>query len=431
MVRQVSPTVESQVMQHSDWTHNAVGYQVNLYDQSAAGDLAGLTADLSRLRALGVDYLILPPVYEGDVIRDTLLLDFKAFTDFRKIDDHFGTSEDFQDLIVECHSRGMKVLLTWPSGQIGEKNQWVKDYPQIFDDSTLFGNSTKFWDGVMPMTYKSDTTFGLISSAWEYWLDDFKVDGFYCTESELVPLDFWERLRTEVGEDRNGFFMASDRPNPDYHTSAFDMTSTPRLHETLIEVSQGNFPPEAIDLFIQQHERDFPLNAFRELYATKSRITASKGSLRDQFGEAHKLVGILMFTLPGMPTLYCGQEADETVNNQLLKADSIDFENASHSDFYQKLIEAHHQNKALWSGLKGGRYERLTTAEDQSLFAFSRTKGENKVVVILNFSNEPTDVNFQKRLEGTYTSIFNNEMLSIFTEGDVKLPPYGYQVFMK
>ena len=33
--------------------------------------------------------------------------------------------------------------------------------------------------------------------------------------------------------------------------------------------------------------------------------------------------------------------------------------------------------------------------------------------------------------EGAFRSIFNNQTLSVFSKGDVKLPSYGYQVFVK
>ncbi|MFZ6051369.1 alpha-amylase family glycosyl hydrolase [Halocola ammonii] len=431
VVRKVGPTVESQVMQHADWTHNAVGYRVDLYDQSTTADLNGLVEDLPRLKELGIDYLVLPPIFESKLITDTILHDFKAFTDFRKIDEAFGTDVDFQNLSVECHSRGIRILLTWPSGQVSSESVWAEDYPQLFNDSLARKIETRFWSGVVNTDFTNDTTLQLISDTWSYWLENFGVDGFYCTASELAPLTFWEKLRATIGADEKQFFMATDRSDPAFHGEAFDMTATPRLHETLLEVCSGNFPPEAIDLFIQQHERDFPLNAYRELYATNDVIRTRKGSLEDQFGRAHKLVGILMFTLPGMPVMFTGQEVSAEIEGPPFESDSIDFNNALYSEFYSQLIKAHHENRALWSGLKGGRYERLTTAEDQALFAFSRSKGENKVVVILNFSDQPADVDFEQSLDGTYQSIFNNEMLSIFTEGDVKLPPYGYQVFVK
>lgn len=430
-VRKIGPTVESQVMQHPDWSHSAVGYKINLYDQSLAGNIQGATADLPRLKELGVDFVILPPVFPGTVTQDSIVFHYKAYTDFETIDEEYGTLDEFNNFVNECHSRGLRVLLTWPSGQVSENHQWKKDYPTLFIDSAYTGLTRPYWKGVSPMKYDNDTTLQLFTQTFSKWKDDHKVDGFYCAESELITLEFWEKLRSGLQGEELGFFMASDYNSADFHRSAFDMTSAIDLRESMLQISEGMFPPEAIDLWMQQTDRDYPLNSLRELFLTDAKHTSASGTLQEQYGEMHKLFAVLQFTLSGTPVMYCGQEVDAGIKNQLFAKDSIDFENALYTDFYKRLIEVRHNNEALWGGLQGGNYERLNTVDDEALFAFSRTAGENKVIVVLNFSDKPTEVQFRKRVNGTFDSIFNNQLLSIFTEGDVKLRPYEYQVFVR
>ena len=79
-----------------------------------------------------------------------------------------------------------------------------------------------------------------------------------------------------------------------------------------------------------------------------------------------------------------------------------------------------------------GEFKRLKTSSDDIIFAYVRKKDDNEVIVLLNFSDKPQKIDFVEDLpEGAFRSIFNNQTLSVFSKGDVKLPSYGYQVFVK
>jgi glycosidase len=93
---------------------------------------------------------------------------------------------------------------------------------------------------------------------------------------------------------------------------------------------------------------------------------------------------------------------------------------------------AHRNNKALWSGEFTGDFTKLSTSNDDVLYCFKRKKDSNEVVVLTNFSDKPQKIDFTvNEPEGEFKSIFNNEVLSLYTKGGSILPPYGYQVFVK
>ena len=87
--------------------------------------------------------------------------------------------------------------------------------------------------------------------------------------------------------------------------------------------------------------------------------------------------------------------------------------------------------EALWNGEFGGQIKRLPTSSDNEIFAFMRTSSGSSVITILNFSDKPQKIDFLQNISGEYHSIFNTQRLTIFTKGDVKLSPWGYQVFVK
>ena len=75
--------------------------------------------------------------------------------------------------------------------------------------------------------------------------------------------------------------------------------------------------------------------------------------------------------------------------------------------FYRHLISLKKQNKALWNGDEGGPMVRFSTGSDSTIFAFSRQKDDNKVVVFLNLSKKNVAVKaLPEDLNGEYTDYF-------------------------
>ncbi len=100
-----------------------VGYQIFVAsfrdsNHDGIGDINGIRQSLDYFEDLGVQCLWLTPVmkcgsYHGyDVI------------DYTKIDKRFGTMEDFESLLSECHARGIKVLMDLVLNHTSKSNVW-------------------------------------------------------------------------------------------------------------------------------------------------------------------------------------------------------------------------------------------------------------------------------------------------------------------
>ncbi|WP_420479174.1 alpha-amylase family glycosyl hydrolase [Brevundimonas sp. FT23028] len=80
------------------------------------GDLRGLTERLDYIQGLGVTALWIAPVFANKPVQGPPGHESAAYhgywiTDFTRVDPHFGTNEDFRDLVEAAHARGMKVYL--------------------------------------------------------------------------------------------------------------------------------------------------------------------------------------------------------------------------------------------------------------------------------------------------------------------------------
>ncbi|MBP3036426.1 alpha-glucosidase [Arthrobacter sp. zg-ZUI100] len=93
------------------WWTNAVVYQV--YTRSFAdtsgdgvGDLPGIIEHLDHLSELGVDVIWLSPIHQSPQYDNGY-----DISNYRRIDERYGTEEEFDRLLAEVHRRGMKLIM--------------------------------------------------------------------------------------------------------------------------------------------------------------------------------------------------------------------------------------------------------------------------------------------------------------------------------
>ena len=89
---------------HADWWKQAVVYQVyprSFYDANGdgLGDIAGVTAKIDYLAALGVDAIWLSPFYPSPLIDGGY-----DVANYRDVDPRLGTLEDFDKMAEAAHA---------------------------------------------------------------------------------------------------------------------------------------------------------------------------------------------------------------------------------------------------------------------------------------------------------------------------------------
>ena len=208
-----------------------VGYQIFVpsfcdSDGDGYGDIKGITSKLDYLEDLNVEVLWLTPIQESNSYHGY------DVTDYYKIDQRFGTLEDYQELIYKAHEKGMKVLMdmvinhTSKSNVLFKKSQraeteeingktinyrdmylwkfkgdkilewngvegkydatnpatFIKKNVEDSDDWYKDGTSDyyyygKFGSGMAELNYSSQATRDYMTDMCKYWLS-FGLDGF-------------------------------------------------------------------------------------------------------------------------------------------------------------------------------------------------------------------------------------------------------------
>lgn len=91
------------------------------------GDMRGIRNKLDYIDSLGVTAIWVCPVLENDMPGGSY--HGYATTNYYRIDPRFGSNEEWNKLIEEAHSKGLKVVMDMIFNHSGSNHPWLKDSP--------------------------------------------------------------------------------------------------------------------------------------------------------------------------------------------------------------------------------------------------------------------------------------------------------------
>ena len=146
------------------WWHDKVAYQIypkSFYDtnRDGIGDLKGVISKLDYLKNLGIDIIWLSPIYQSPFVDQGY-----DISDYYKIDEVFGTMEEFDTLLAEAKKRNMYIVMDLVINHCSDKHEWFQK--ALKNPEGEYGDYFYFRKGVNgnpPSNYRS--YFG--GSAWE------------------------------------------------------------------------------------------------------------------------------------------------------------------------------------------------------------------------------------------------------------------------
>ncbi len=117
------------------WWKEAVIYQIyprSFMDSNGdgIGDLQGIISRLDYLKYLGIDVIWLSPVYKSP--NDDNGYDI---SDYQDIMDEFGTMEDFDELLVEAHKRGIRIVMDLVVNHTSDEHKWFMESRKSTDNA--------------------------------------------------------------------------------------------------------------------------------------------------------------------------------------------------------------------------------------------------------------------------------------------------------
>lgn len=148
------------------WWKEAVVYQIypaSFYDSNGdgIGDLKGIADKLDYFVDLGVNVVWISPYFESPYVDNGY-----DISDYYKIDQRFGTMEDWDYLLSEMHKRGLKLVMDLVVNHCSSSHIWFQNALQSKDSPyrDFFIWKDRKQNGQVPNNWTS--YFG--GSAWEY-----------------------------------------------------------------------------------------------------------------------------------------------------------------------------------------------------------------------------------------------------------------------
>ncbi len=409
---------------HPDWSMNANIYEVNIRQYTPEGTFNAFREDLPRLMDMGVDILWLMPIHPiGELNRKGTLGSYYAVKDFKAVNPEFGTEEDFRALVDEAHELGMKVIIDWVANHSSWDNVWTvnKDWYTL-DDEGNFMPPVEDWADVIDFNYDNEEMRAAMLDALKYWVSEFNIDGYRCDVAGMVPTEFWIDAHEQLDEIKDVFMLAEDG-DPELLIEAFDMNYAWEYAHITRQIASGERTFAALDSLFESDADRFPKNGYRMYFTTNHDENSWNGSDVELWGPNFENFAVLSATVAGMPLIYTGQESILDKRIEFFEKDPVDWKDYAYEDFYRLLLNLHNENQALWNGAFGGERTRIESPE--GTYAFTRKKGQNEVIVVINITDEIQKVSVPLWASSTYIKygVTEGSITSETSTYDLELPP--------
>jgi glycosidase len=444
-----STVVKAQLTQ-PDWSNNAVMYEINVRQYSEEGTFKAVTRDLPRIKSLGVDVLWIMPIHPiGKKNRKGTKGSYYSVQDYTDVSPDYGTKADFKELVNNAHKLGMKVLIDWVANHTAWDHAWITEHKDWYAQNDKGEIVTQYdWTDVAKLNFEKVEMREAMIEAMKYWVSEFDIDGYRCDVAFLVPLDFWEELRTKLEEIKPVYMLAEMEWNADitanpnkYFDNAFNASYGWNFMGVSADFAKGKKSISDFKKEMQKNYEAFPSHMHKMLFLTNHDENSWNGTVDEKYGKNWQLFGVMVYTFPqNLPLIYTGEEVGLNRRMKFFEKDHItkaEWSNKSRVDWYKKMTTLKHDVPAFHNM---GRYDdwldipvNVDGTAPTEYYAYTRKNGNSEAYIFLNFgasqlSFSNAELNFNAL--NTKYKVESNAKHQI-SKGQLILQPNSYIIFYK
>ena len=380
--------------------------------------------------------------------------------DYKQVDSRLGDNEDLKHFVKLCHENGIRVVVDGVFNHTGreffafrdiQKNRENSPYRYWYQDVSFEGN-THYNDGFY---YKAwHNCFELANlNLWDrgvkdylldvvrFWIDEFDIDGIRLDCADCLQFDFMKELRWVTSQKKEDFWLMGEVIHGDYarwvnpetlHSvtnyelwkglysghndhNYFEIAHTIRRQ---FDANGGIYRGCRLYSFVENHDVDRIVNKLNE-----------KGFLQSVY--------TLLYTLPGIPSVYYGGEwgvegrkegtCDDGLRPRLVLSEMEERAPIPElKGLLCRLGAVRRENPALTDGV----YRELMLTNRQ--YAFARILGDSAVVVAVNNDSNPAhfEINCPVSAGGAREALTDTG--AELRDGRIiwEMPAYGSAVFI-
>ena len=337
-------------------------------------------------------------------------------TDYRKLDSRLGDNEDLKNFVATCHEKGIKVIFDGVFNHTGrdffafkdiqEKRQnspYVNWYCNVnFSGNTEYndGFSYENWGGynlLVKLNQRNPDVQNYICDVIRFWVSEFDIDGIRLDAADVLDFDFMRVLRHTADEVKKDFWLMGEVIHGDYsrwvNGQTLHSVTNYALHKALYSGhNDHNYFEIAHTVKYLQNMGDLDLYNFVDNHDVERIHTKLQN--KAHFAPVH----VLLYTLPGVPSIYYGSEfgidgKKEKFSDASLRPalDLKDYADAVTKNPCTALIAALGKVRQGTPALSYGSYSELALTNRQ--FAFARDLDGVRVIVTVNNDDSEAEMN--------------------------------------
>ncbi len=407
-----------------EWAKDAVIYEVNVRQYTKEGTFAAFSEHLQTLKDMGINTLWFMPIHPiSETRRSGTLGSYYSITDYREVNPEFGTKADFKALVDQAHGMGFHIMMDWVANHTGWDCAWIQDHPDWYTrgaNGEITDPVGMGWPDVADLNYDNMEMRAEMIACMKYWVEEFDIDGFRCDYAAGVPVDFWEAARGEIEKVKPVLMLAEDSDSRALLKYAFDLNYNWELYDTLRYVVIGN--KRANDVRYQI-PKNYPDGTYRLNFLNNHDKNSWERTITGAFGkEALPAMFCLIYTIPGIPLIYTGDEIGLDHKIAFMEKDPVNWNSSdvSYRELLAELGSIRGGNPALHAGNYGGAIEYLDLDVD-SVLAFTREAHGNKVTCIFNLYKKESTIDLSEAFRGTETVLLHGQGAEILEFTDIPI----------
>ncbi len=372
--------------------------------------LQSLIPWITHIKEIGCNAIYIGPLFES-------VGHGYETTDYKKLDSRLGTNDDLADFVAKCHEQGIRVILDGVFNHTGrdffafqdiKKNRENSQYKDWYCNVNFWGNneyndgfSYENWGGynlLVKLNQHNPAVRDYICDVIRFWVSEFDIDGIRLDAADVLDFEYMKALRHVANEVKPDFWLMGEVIHGDYtrwvNEGTLHSVTNYNLHKALysghndhnyFEIAHtvkrlyemGGSRPDGLKLynFVDNHDVE-------RIY--------TKLNNKAHFTPVH----ILMYTLPGVPSVYYGSEFGIEGRKERFSDDSLrpalslsDYADAVSSNSCTKLIAALGTIRQNTPALSYGDYKELLLTNRQ--YAYSRNYNGQSVIATVN--NDDSD----------------------------------------
>jgi glycosidase len=389
---------------------------------------------IAHIREIGCNALYIGPLFES-------VGHGYETTDYKKLDSRLGTNEDLTGFVAECHRQGIKVILDGVFNHTGrdffafqdiKKNRENSAYKDWYCNVNFWGNNSfndgfsyENWGGydlLVKLNQHNPAVKDYICDVIRFWVSEFDIDGIRLDAADVLDFNYMQALRHTANEVKPDFWLMGEVIHGDYtrwvNEGTLHSVTNYNLHKALysghnehnyFEIAHtvkrlygmGGNRPDGLKLynFVDNHDVE-------RIYTRLNN--------KAHFTPVH----ILLYTLPGVPSVYYGSEFGIEGRKERFSDDSLrpalnlsDYADAAKDNSFTRLIGALGRTRQNTPALSYGEYNELLLTNRQ--YAFSRNYNGQSVVVTVNNDDSDYTMTVSAGNAAEYIGALSGEKVSV------------------